>query len=118
MSDARTAGAAGRAQGARRARPPLAPNLTFGLIILAVLVVSAAIGLVWTPYDPNLQDFTVQLQGPTLAHPLGTDGFGRDTLSRLMRGAGTSLLVGVISVSIGSVLGLLFGAISGYAGGL
>jgi peptide/nickel transport system permease protein len=92
--------------------------MIFGLVVLAVLVACALLGLVWTPHNPIKQDFSVQLLGPTLAHPFGTDNFGRDTLSRLLRGASTSVLVGLISVGIGSSLGLLLGALAGYIGGL
>jgi peptide/nickel transport system permease protein len=105
-------------QEAREASRRLPANLMFGLIVFGVLVVAAMLGLVWTPYNPNTQNFAITFQPPSLAHPLGTDHFGRDTLSRLLRAASTSLLVGVISVGIGSSLGLLLGAVSGYFGGL
>ncbi len=105
-------------QEAREAGRRLPANLMFGLIVFGVLVVAALLGLVWTPYNPNTQNFAITFQPPSLAHPLGTDHFGRDTLSRLLRAASTSVLVGVISVGIGSSLGLLLGAVSGYVGGL
>jgi peptide/nickel transport system permease protein len=103
---------------APRARRRLPANLTFGLVTTGFLIFCALLGMVWTPYDPVAQNFAVQLQGPSLAHPLGTDNLGRDALSRLLRGASTSVLVGVVSVAIGSSLGLLFGALSGWFGGL
>jgi peptide/nickel transport system permease protein len=96
----------------------LGSNMIFGLVVLVVLVACALLGLVWTPHNPIKQDFSAQLLGPTLSHPFGTDNFGRDTLSRLLRGASTSVLVGLISVGIGSSLGLLLGALAGYIGGL
>jgi peptide/nickel transport system permease protein len=93
-------------------------NLLFGLATLGLLLLAAVLGLIWTPHNPTFQNFAVQLQAPSLSHPLGTDNFGRDTLSRLMRGASTSVLVGFISVVIGSSLGLLLGMLSGWFGGL
>ncbi len=93
-------------------------NLLFGLVILFFLCAAALLGLIWTPYDPKFQNFAVQLQGPSWAHWLGTDNLGRDTLSRLLLGSSTSVLVGVISVGIGSSLGLLLGLISGWLGGI
>lgn len=96
----------------------LEANLVFGLSVTVLLVVCAILGLIWTPYDAVEQNFDVQLQAPNASYWLGTDNFGRDTLSRLLRGASTSLLVGVVSVAIGSSLGLLLGALSGWFGGL
>ena len=96
----------------------LEANLVFGLSVTALLVACAILGLIWTPYDAVEQNFDVQLQAPSLSYWLGTDNLGRDTLSRLLRGASTSLLVGVVSVAIGSSLGLLLGALSGWFGGL
>lgn len=96
----------------------LEANLVFGLSVTVLLVVCAILGLIWTPYDAVEQNFDVQLQAPNASYWLGTDNLGRDTLSRLLRGASTSLLVGVVSVAIGSSLGLLLGALSGWFGGL
>ena len=58
-----------------------------------------------------------QAQGPSRSHPLGTDQFGRDLLSRIMVGSETSILVGVIAVGIGMGLGVALGMVSGYFGG-
>ena len=93
-------------------------NLVFGLCVFGFLLFCAALGLLWTPYPPNAQNFAAQLVPPSLEHPFGTDNFGRDTLSRMLRGASTSVLVGIISVGIGSSFGLLFGSLSGFFGGL
>jgi peptide/nickel transport system permease protein len=88
--------------------------LRVGMAVLVLLVVAATIGLFWTPYDPTAQNFTVRLSPPSLAHPLGTDSFGRDTLSRLLAGAANTLLVGLVSVAIGAGLGTLIGAVAGF----
>jgi peptide/nickel transport system permease protein len=101
-----------------RGRRKLEANLVFGFVVFGLLAFCALLGWLWTPYNPVEQDFAVQLQGPSLAHPLGTDNFGRDALSRLLRGASTSLLVGIVSVAIGSSLGLLLGALAGWVGGI
>src|SRR5882724_3946479 len=71
-------------------------TFTVGLVITLALVMTAAVSLVYTPSDPLEMSIGGRLQGPSEAHPLGTDQFGRDLLSRVMRGAVTSLLVGVI----------------------
>lgn len=102
----------------RRRRRPLGASLTLGLTVVGLLVAAALLGRLWTPYDPNAMNFAAQLAGPSLAHPMGTDNFGRDTLSRVLVGAFNTVLVGLISVGIGSALGLLLGAVAGYLGGL
>jgi hypothetical protein len=61
-------------------------NLIFGGLVFGFLILCAILGLIWTPYPPNAQDFAAQLVPPSLAHPFGTDNFGRDTLSRMLRG--------------------------------
>jgi peptide/nickel transport system permease protein len=94
------------------------PSVIFGLLVLLVLSLCALLGLFWTPYNPNQQDFAVQLAAPSWSHLLGTDHFGRDILSRLLKGAGVSLFVGVVSVAIGSSLGIIIGALAGYIGKL
>lgn len=93
-------------------------NLALGAIFIGVVVTAALLSFVWLPHDPNAIDFTVRLAPPSPEHPLGTDQFGRDLLSRLMVGARSTLYVGVIAVGIALVAGGLLGAVSGYAGGL
>jgi peptide/nickel transport system permease protein len=85
-----------------------------GLIIVTVLVIMAAFGPWLSPYDPNAIDFNNRFSAPALAHPFGTDDFGRDTFSRVLYGARISLLVGVIAVSIAGTLGTFLGLIAGY----
>jgi peptide/nickel transport system permease protein len=88
----------------------------FGAIIVIILILTAIFGPYLAPYDPNEQDFSTRFSGPTWAHPLGTDDFGRDTLSRIMQGARVSLQVGIIAVSIAGTVGTLLGLVAGYAG--
>jgi len=103
----------------RRAARRALTHVTFsvGLVVTLALVITAAISLVYTPRDPLEMSISGRLQGPSEAHPLGTDQFGRDLLSRVMRGAVTSLLVGVIAVGIGMGIGVVLGMLSGYFGG-
>jgi peptide/nickel transport system permease protein len=93
-------------------------NFTVGFILSAVVVVVAAISLIWTPYDGNKMNPRERLQGPTWSHPLGTDQYGRDTLSRVMTGAVNSIIVGLVTVAIGLSLGVLLGLASAYYGKL
>src|SRR5262250_1314613 len=88
-----------------------------GLGVTCVLLATAALSLVYTPKDPLEMSITGRLQGPTGAHPFGTDQFGRDLLSRIMTGAVNSIMVGVIAVGIGMGIGVVFGMLSGYFGG-
>ena len=93
-------------------------NLLAGAVLIGLVLVTAALSFLWLPYQPNALDFTVQLSGPTTAHPFGTDQFGRDLVSRVMVGARGTLYVGFISVGIALTLGGLAGAIAGFLGGL
>lgn len=93
-------------------------NFTVGFILSAVVVVVAAISLIWTPYDGNKMNPRERLQGPTWSHPLGTDQYGRDTLSRVMTGAVNSIIVGLVTVAIGLTIGVLLGLASAYYGKL
>jgi len=93
-------------------------NFTVGFILSSVVVVVALISLVWTPYDGNKMNARIRLQGPSLQHPLGTDQYGRDTLSRIMVGAVNSIIVGLVTVAIGLSIGVLLGLASAYYGKL
>lgn len=88
-----------------------------GLGIIVTFVVLAIFAPLISPYDPNAQNLSVAIQGPSAEHWLGTDQLGRDIATRLMYGARISLLIGVLAVSIGLVIGVPLGMIAGYYGG-
>ncbi|MDN5726672.1 MAG: ABC transporter permease [Propionibacteriales bacterium] len=92
-------------------------NLVAGIMLVGLVIVTAAVSLVWTPYDPVRVDPTTVLAPPGSAHLLGTDGFGIDVLSRLMVSARTCVLVGLIAVGIAAVVGVPLGIIAGQRGG-
>lgn len=87
-----------------------------GLIVLTVLILAAILAPVIAPYNPNDMLFDM-IGAPSWAHPLGTDDLGRDLLSRLIYGTRISLFVGVSTVLLALVAGLLLGVAAGYFGG-
>ena len=91
-----------------------------GLIVIVVLYLIALLTPLIAPYDPTFQGdlLTERLVGLSAAHPLGTDHFARDVLSRLLYGARISLAIGFIAVGISVTIGTLLGAIAGYLGGI
>jgi peptide/nickel transport system permease protein len=88
-----------------------------GLVILALLIASAATAPFLAPHDPARQNLDQDLLTSVQGHPLGTDKLGRDVLSRTLYGGRVSLLVGVTTVAISLSLGLAIGSLSGYMGG-
>ncbi|MDD6034641.1 MAG: ABC transporter permease [Lachnospiraceae bacterium] len=90
-------------------------SIGFVLVLFAVLV--SFIGCFFTPYDPNAMNAELKNAAPSFLHWFGTDNFGRDVFSRVMKGAGTTFLVGLSVVAIGAVGGCLLGAFTGYFGG-
>ena len=88
-----------------------------GLVIIVTLITVAILAPVLAPYDPYKPDLLHTLSSPSRAHLLGTDALGRDTLSRIIYGARTSLIVGLIVVSLAATIGMALGLISGYFGG-
>lgn len=88
-----------------------------GVLIVTFIALAAIFAPELTPYDPLSQDFTPFMAPGDSQHPLGTDTYGRDMLSRLMYGARISLAVGVLSVTIGLLFGVTMGLFSGYYGG-
>lgn len=88
-----------------------------GMIITALVLVTALLAPVAAPYDPVKINLSVRLQSPSAAHLMGTDHLGRDILSRIMFGAAISLEIGVVAVALGTVVGLIAGALAGYVGG-
>jgi peptide/nickel transport system permease protein len=94
------------------------PSFLIGAALVALLVVTAALSLVWTPYPPTRIDVPHKLLHPSLQHWLGTDSLGRDVASELLAGARISILVGVIAVGVGLVFGVAFGLLAASAKGL
>lgn len=88
-----------------------------GLVIIFLLIVVAIFAPWLAPYDPYEPDITNQLASPSSEHWLGTDALGRDSLSRIIYGSRTSLLVGICAVGISAVIGQALGLIAGYCGG-
>ena len=88
-----------------------------GIAIVLVTAIAALIGPALVPYDPAAQNLPERLLGPSWLHPLGQDELGRDILARLLIGARISFLVGLSVVSISASVGIVVGAIAGYAGG-
>ena len=80
------------------------------------MLVLAAAGGLFAPYDPLAQSFMVQLQGPSSAHLFGTDQFGRDIFSRVLYGARPALLAGLVANGIATVCGVLIGLVAGFYG--
>lgn len=101
-----------------RREPGVHAQLVVGAALVAVVVALALVSLVWTPYDPVRAVPLDRLQGPSSAHWLGTDRFGRDVLSQIMVGARISLYVGVVAVGIGAAVGVPVGVVAGMRGGV
>ncbi len=90
------------------------PSALLGLAVLLVLLVVAVVGPTLAPFSPYAQDVTNKLQPATARNWLGTDEFGRDILSRLIVGSRFSLSVGLVSVAVGLVGGLILGGFAGF----
>jgi len=93
------------------------PYLTVGLVMTGILTALIVLGFFWTPYDPNAMAAGPKLTGPSLAHLMGTDSFGRDIFSRVIYGGRYSLLAGCLTVVIAGAIGTFYGAVAGYVGG-
>jgi peptide/nickel transport system permease protein len=93
------------------------------LFVLALVAVAAIFGPWLSPLDPNRQDIMMRLADPLTEGRrnafflLGTDGLGRDVLSRLLYGARISLLVGICAIMVGGTIGVVAGLLAGYFGG-
>ena len=92
-------------------------NLTAGAVLLGIFLIILLASLLYTPFDPNKMNTQAKFQPPSFQHLLGTDNFGRDILSRVMKGSQTVFFVGFTAVVIGLVTGFTLGAVSGYFGG-
>lgn len=103
------------------AEPVAAPRplgLVVGLCLLGAVAITAVLGPMLVPVDPNTQDLMRILEGPSLAHPLGTDHVGRDVLARLVHGAARSLSLGLFCVSLATTAGTALGLVAAHSGRL
>ena len=101
----------------RKDRKNKSGNLIIGASLAGFMLLFLLIGLLYTPYDPDAMSGGAKFAAPSLAHLFGCDQFGRDILSRVMKGTGTTFFVGAATVMIGGGIGLLVGAFTGYFGG-
>ena len=88
-----------------------------GLAVFLIVVVAAIFAPWLVPFDPNDQNILEKLHPPTFEHWLGTDSFGRDTLSRVLYGARISLIIGIVSTIAAMLVGTAIGMLAGWHGG-
>lgn len=93
------------------------PMLTLGVLILGGIVAMALLAPWISPFDPLLQDVGPKLHPPSLAHPFGTDNFGRDVFSRVIWGARIDLQIAVLGVVFPFLIGTVVGTVAGFFGG-
>lgn len=95
-------------------------SLVLGLILVSAVVVVCLVSFVYMPHDPTEMNtsFKFLKPGNSSEFLFGTDNFGRDILSRIMRGSKTVLLVGVVSTGVGAVIGIMLGAFAGMEKGV
>lgn len=91
-------------------------TLAVGVLLVAIVVALALISAVWTPFPPT-QVTPNRLLPPSATHLMGTDGFGQDIFSRVLIGARSCLLVGVVAVGIGALLGVPLGVMAAISRG-
>lgn len=94
------------------------PSAAVGSVVVLFILLLALLAPLIAPYDPNLQETANRLMPPDAAHWFGTDGFGRDILSRIIYGARPTLLLVVVVVLLMAPLGILIGILSGFFGGI
>lgn len=109
--------AAPPAAGGLRRSLPRSVQFWFGLIVVGTAAVAGLLAPLIAPYDPLAQDIYARFEGPSWAHPLGLDDFGRDMLSRLIYGARITLITGTTAIAIALPVGALIGACAGFLRG-
>ena len=92
-------------------------SFAIGAVLVAVLIATALLSFVWTPYPAAELDIPHKLQAPSAAHWLGTDSLGRDIVSLLIAGSRNAVAVGLIAVGIGVAFGVALGLLAAARGG-
>lgn len=90
------------------------PGSKVGIILFALIVAVSVFAPLLAPYGINEMDLTQMYQGPSPAHPFGTDGMGRDQLTRILYGGRYSLALGLFAALVGSGVGIIIGSVAGY----
>lgn len=85
-----------------------------GAFIVTILIIAGLFGPQLAPSDPVAMNFDARFAPPSLEHPMGTDEFGRDMFTRILYGAQVSLKVGIISVTLATIVGTTLGMLAGY----
>lgn len=91
-------------------------SFCIGFAMTLAMLIILCVSFFWLPYDTTTMDMTRKLVKPDASHWLGTDQFGRDIASRIMKGVQVSFLIGTLAVAVGGTVGTVLGAISGYFG--
>ncbi|HSB05731.1 MAG TPA: ABC transporter permease [Thermodesulfobacteriota bacterium] len=89
-------------------------NFNIGICITLAIILTGLISLAYTPYPPNKMSLSTRFQSPGEKHWLGTDQYGRDILSRVMKGSTNSIIVGLVAVTIGMSFGILLGSLAAF----
>lgn len=88
----------------------------FGLGVMCLLALAAVLTPVLAPYPYDAQNLDLGAAPPSIQHPFGTDSLGRDLLTRMLYGSRISLMVGILATLVSMVIGVSYGAVSGYLG--
>lgn len=94
------------------------PSFVVGLAIILAIVIAAVFAPLLAPHGVEQMDMRNRFSGPSLAHWLGTDNFGRDLWSRLIFGARVSLTIAILSVACAAAVGTTVGLVAAYFGGI
>ncbi|MCR5206304.1 MAG: ATP-binding cassette domain-containing protein [Lachnospiraceae bacterium] len=93
-------------------------RLIIGISLLTFIVLQVVFSLIVEIYDPNEVNYSEMLYKPSFKHFFGTDDYGRDIYTRVMRGAATTFGISLFTVAMGAVVGTVVGALTGYFGGI
>ncbi len=93
------------------------PQALISLGFIGFIILLAIVGPWLVPHDPNYNDISIMLQGPSATHWFGTDELGRDIFSRVVAGTRISLFIGVVAELIALTIGVIMGSIAGFYGG-
>ncbi|MCK4715377.1 MAG: ABC transporter permease [Candidatus Marinimicrobia bacterium] len=92
-------------------------SLYIGSILIGIIIIFSLIGPFLSPYNYSSQNLSEALQSPSISHPLGTDYYGRDVLTRMMHGGQITLGIALLATTIAVLISMIIGLISAFIGG-